>query len=72
MTEFLGSVGSWLLSFRGPVKLVVGWVVLVGLVGLATGPLSQAREKLLCPPGACLTLTDVVPSVCLEKSILTA
>ena len=30
---------------------------------------SQPREKLLLPPGAWCTLTEVVPSVCFENSI---
>ena len=33
-------------------------------------PLSQPSEKLLPPPGAWWTLTEVVPSVCLEKSMM--
>lgn len=44
-----------------------GWTVgLLGFTYLAgfTGSVSQAREKLLLPPGAWCTFTDVVP--CLE------
>jgi hypothetical protein len=33
-----------------------------GLAGFV-GSVSQAREKLLLPPGAWFTLTDVVPSL---------
>ena len=43
-----------------------GWVVF--FLGACSGT-SQPREKLLLPPGAWWTLTEVVPLECFEKSI---
>jgi hypothetical protein len=50
-----------------PTNLEMAFVVVVVLAG----GLSQPKEKLLFPPGAWCTLTDVVPAECFEKSILT-
>lgn len=45
---------------NGWIWFLVGWGFVGALVG-AFGSVSQAREKLLFPPGAWWTLTEVVP-----------
>jgi len=65
LTEVLASV-VWLLSWRG----TMGLVLVVGLeVLVLVLVVSHPSEKLLLPPGAWCTLTEVVPAECFEKSI---
>lgn len=60
-------VEDWLNWFWGASGWTVGLTTGLTCFGL-TGSVSQAREKVLFPPGAWWTLTEVVPSF--VKSIL--
>jgi hypothetical protein len=68
LRTFTEVLASWaeLLSLRG--SPIMGFLATVWLFLEGSGA-SQASEKLLAPPGAFLTLTEVVPWECLEKSI---
>ena len=60
----VGRIDAWLWSLRGAWGATGATVCFCWCLGS-----SQASEKLLLPPGAWCTFTEVVPSPCFECSI---